>query len=118
MLLTSILFTLMNIMPSSAPNPTSIVGTWSEFGCEQDQIVIKSSGQMIMKLWAGDEYGWLTQYRYWSGSEKDIDIRSKKYKSSDVVEEWSISENLDTELLIVRNKPDGEPRTVRLSSCD
>ena len=118
MLLTSILVTFMSVVPSSAPNPTSIVGTWSEFGCEQDQIIIKSSGQIIMKLWAGDEYGWLTQYRYWSGSEKYIDIRSKKYKNSDVVEEWSISENIDKELLIVRSTPDGDPRTVRLSSCE
>ena len=71
-----------------------------------------------MKLWAGDEYGWLTQYRYWSGSEEDIAIRSKKYKNSDIIEEWSISEQLDKELLIVRSPPDGEPRTVRLSACE
>ena len=69
--LASILFTLMSVVPSSAPSSSNIVGTWSEFGCEQDQIVIKSSGQVIMKLWAGDEYGWLTQYRYWSGSEEN-----------------------------------------------
>ena len=44
MQLTSILLTLLNVVPSSAPSPSNIVGTWSEFGCEQDQIVIKSSG--------------------------------------------------------------------------
>ena len=118
MQLTSILLTLLNVVPSNAPSPSNIVGTWSEFGCEQDQIVIKSSGQVIMKLWAGDEYGWLTQYHYWSGSEEDIAIRSKKYKNSDIIEQWTISQQLDKELLIVRSPPDGEPRTVRLSACE
>ena len=116
--LASILFTIMNVVPNSAPSPGKIVGTWSEFGCEQDQIIVKSSGQVIMKLWAGDEYGWLTQYRYWSRTDQDVKIRSKKYKNSDLVEEWTISDQLDKELLIIRSTPDGEPRNVRLSACE
>lgn len=116
--LVPILISLMSVLPLSAPEPANIVGTWSEFGCAQDQIVVKPSGQMTTKLWAGDEYGWLTQYRYWSGSKESIEIRSKKYKHSDVVEEWTISEHEETELTIVRKTPDGDSRSIRLVSCE
>ena len=117
MYLVSILISLINSAPASNA-PSSIVGTWSEFGCEQDQIVIKSSGQFTTKLWAGDEYGWLMQYRYWSGSDESIEIRSKKYKHSDVVEQWTISEQLETELKVLRKTTDGDSRTIRLVACD
>ena len=43
MQLTSILLTLLNVVQAVHQARTNIVGTWSEFGCEQDQIVIKSS---------------------------------------------------------------------------
>ena len=117
MYLIAILISLINIA-AAADAPSNIVGTWSEFGCAQDQIVIKSSGQFTIKLWAGDEYGWLTQYRYWSGSDESIEIRSKKYKHSDVVEEWTISEHLETELKVLRKTTDGDSRTIRLVACD
>ena len=117
MYLAAILISLINIAPANAA-PNSIVGTWSEFGCEQDQIVIKSSGQFTIKLWAGDEYGWLTQYRYWSESDESIEIRSKKYKHSDVVEEWTISEHLEDRTQVLRKTQDGDSRTIRLVSCE
>ena len=118
MYLVPILFTLIGIVPTSSPSPMGIVGTWSEFGCDQDQIIIKSSGQITTKLWAGDEYGWLSQYRYWSSSEESIEIRSKRYKHSDVVEQWTISEHLDKELMISRKTADDDPRAIRLVACD
>ena len=115
--LISILISLISVVNASSASTEDIVGTWSEFGCEQDQIVIKSSGQITTKLWAGDEYGWLTQYRYWSYSDDSIEIRSRKYKNSEVVEEWTISERLEKELMVFRRTTDGDSRTIRLVSC-
>lgn len=113
-----ILISLINLIPTGSASTNDIVGTWSEFGCEQDQIVIKSSGQITTKLWAGDEYGWLTQYRYWSSSNDSIEIRHRKYKNSEVVEKWTISERLEKELMVLQRTTDGESRTIRLVSCE
>ena len=113
-----LLFILISVIPTGFASTDDIVGTWSEFGCEQDQIVIKASGQITTKLWAGDEYGWLTQYRYWSSSDDSIEIRSKKYKNSELVEEWTVSERLEKELMVLQRTTDGESRTIRLVSCE
>ena len=116
--LLSILISLISIISVSFAGTNHIVGIWSEFGCEQDQIVIKSSGQITTRLWAGDEYGWLTQYRYWSSSDKTIEIRSRKYKNSEVVEEWTITERLEKELMVFRRTTDRDARSIRLISCE
>ena len=107
----------LRFSPAPAPLPSELVGTWSEFGCQQDQILIKASGQITTKLWAGDEYGWLQQYRYWNGSIENIVIRARKRKHSDVVEHWDIITISETGLEIVQHTSNGDVRTVQLESC-
>lgn len=95
----------------------NIMGVWSEFGCAQDQIHIKDSGKITMKLWAGDEYGWLQQFRYWSMEENAVIIRTKKPKNSDIVEQWTITQHTSDQLIIKRDTDDYQ-RRVHLKPCD
>ncbi len=104
-------------------NLDNAIGVWSEFGCTKDQIIIKHNGKMTVKLWAGDEYGWLQEYRFWSIDGNVLTTRERRSKHSQMIEEWTITELNETVLQMNRTsmgdatKENDEQRTVQLNRC-
>ena len=98
-------------------NKSLVVNTWSELGCEQDQIVVSLSKKVTIKLWAGDEYGWLNQYLYWSIDNDKLLLREDKKKNSALVETWTLKNIEQSTLTIERHNLDGVARETQLQKC-
>ena len=96
----------------------SLTGSWTEFGCKQEQIVLKTSGKVTIKLWAGEEYGWLQQYHFWSNDSETLSIREKRGKLSPLIDQWTIDSITDTEIQVERSSLGGNKRAVTLTRCD
>ena len=103
---------------ADTPATTTLSGSWTEFGCKQEQIILKNSGKVTIKLWAGEEYGWLQQYHFWSNNSETLTIREKRGKLSPLIEQWEIGSITDTEIQVERISLGGNQRSVTLTRCD
>ena len=108
----------VHIAVAETPIAETLSGSWSEFGCKQEQIVLKTSGKVTIKLWAGEEYGWLQQYHFWSNNAGTLSIREKRGKLSSLIEQWDIDTITATEIQVIRSSMGGSKRTVTLTRCD
>lgn len=106
------------IAAADTPITSSMTGSWTEFGCKQEQILFKTSGKVTIKLWAGEEYGWLQEYHFWSNDSETLSIREKRAKLSPLIEQWKIGSITDTEIQAERSSLGGNKRTVTLTRCD
>ena len=110
-------------MATTIEHANSVVGVWSEFGCTKDQVILKNNDKVTMQLWAGDEYGWLHEYQFWSLDGGALTIRERRSKNSQVVEQWII-ETVKKDALEVRRgkvnqfKDESQQlRTIHLTRC-
>ncbi len=101
----------------------TVVGIWSEFGCAKDQLILKSNDKVTLRLWAGEEYGWLQEYHFWSIDGNVLTMRERRGKNSPVIEQWTI-ERFDKNGVHIKRGPVSEdsmekytPRTVQLTRC-
>ena len=108
----------VHLAVADTPIVETLSGSWTEFGCEQEQIVLKTSGKVTIKLWAGEEYGWLQQYHFWSNNAETLSIREKRGKLSPLVEQWDIDTITATEIQVIRSSMRGSKRHVTLTRCD
>ena len=105
-------------LPISTENSfQKLEGTWSEFGCKNDRMHIFKNGRIRLELWAGEEYGWLTETRFLQVSDGIYKVQQNRNRKSPVLEEWELITSTSDKFIVRRESVDGTPREIEFKRC-